>query len=270
MRVVLLGKGGSGKSTLAGLLCAEIGARHGRVVAFDADTVPGLGPVLGMPVTDDWFLAGTAEREGGGWRLEGTPAEIVQRRARRAPGGVRFLQIGNADATLGDFELHRESYLDRWSGTMAFNTVCRVFDDEDGWVVVDLQGGTLNVAGGMVGTTGVGLVVVEPFAKSVLTARRFAGMAGWPPGVRLAGVASKVTSPADEAYVREALDGLDIPLWGSVPLDPAVRQAERAGQPVVGIDDSSPARRAVAALVDRLEEAGGPARPVPSASGDRA
>lgn len=270
MRVALLGKGGSGKSTLAGLLCAEMAGRGRPVVAFDADTVPGLGEVLGIPAADDWFLAGAAVREGGGWRLDGTPAEIVERCAREAPGGVRFVQIGNADATLKDFELHRERFRDRWSATMAFNSVCRVFDEDDGWVVVDLQGGTLNVAGGLVGTKGIALVVVEPFAKSLLTARRFAGMAGWPPGVRLAGVASKVASPADEALVEEGLESLGIPLWASIPLDPAVRRAERDGVALAGnLDAGSPVRRAVAALVDRLEQAATPAA-VPSAPGARA
>ncbi|HET7489604.1 MAG TPA: DUF87 domain-containing protein [Acidimicrobiales bacterium] len=253
MRVALLGKGGSGKSTLAGLLCAELAARGGRVVAFDADTVPGLGSVLGMPVTDDWFLAGAAVREGAGWRLEGSPAEIVDRLARPAPGGVRFVQLGNADAGLREFELFRQRFPEKWSATMAFNTVSRVFDEPGGWAVVDLQGGTVNVAAGMAGATGVALVVVEPFAKSLLTARRFAEMAGWPPGLRLAGVASKVTSPADEAYVGQELERLGLPLWASIPVDPAVRRAERAGNPLVGLDPDSPVRRAVAALADRLE-----------------
>ena len=265
--MAMLGKGGSGKSTLAGLLCAELAGRGGRVVAFDTDTVPGLGQVLGMPATDDWFLAGAARREGGGWRLDGTPSEIVERCARKAAGGVRFVQIGNADASVQDFELYRERYPDRWSGTMAFNTVCRAFDDDGGWVVVDLQGGTLNVAGGMVGTKGIALIVVEPFAKSLLTARRFAGMARWPPGVRLAGVASKVASAEDEAFVREELGRLGLPLWASIPLDPAVRHAERAGQALTGVDAGSPVCRAVSALADRLEEA---AAAAPSAAGARA
>ncbi|HVM03543.1 MAG TPA: hypothetical protein VM242_00070 [Acidimicrobiales bacterium] len=262
MRVVLLGKGGSGKSTLAGLLCAEIRSRDGAVVAFDADTVPGLGEVLGMPATDDWMLAGSAVRDAGGWRLEGSAADVVDRCAREAPGGVRFVQVGNADSATKDFELYRARYPDRWSAAVAFNTVARIYDEEDGWAVVDLQGGTLHVASGMVGTDGVALLVVEPFAKSVLTARRMAGMGTWPPGVRLAGVANKVDSADDEAYVRDALEDLGVPMWASVPLDPAIKRAERAGVPLVAGDPSSPARRAVARLVDQLEQAGAPAEAV--------
>lgn len=266
VRVVLLGKGGSGKSTLGGLLGAELSDRGERVVAMDADTVPGLAQVLGIPPTDDWFLAGTAVRDNGGWRLEGSSAEIVERCSRKGPNGVRFLQVGNADATLKDFEFRRKSYLDRWSGTVAFNTVSRTFDDDGGWVIVDLQGGTLQVAGGMAGTTGVAVIVVEPFAKSVLTARRFVGMGQWPAGMRLVGVANKVASTQDEAYVQAELARLGIPLWATVPLDPAVRQAERNAQPLVTLDRGTPARLAVARLADRLADAARAGDPVPTTS----
>lgn len=256
MRVVFLGKGGSGKSTLAGLLCAEIADRHQRVVAIDADTVPGLDQVLGMESSDEWLLAGVAVRAHGGWQLDGSPAEIVDRCAREAPGGVRFLQMGNVDARLKEYELQREQYLDRWSGTIAFNTVSRVFDEEGGWTIVDLQGGTLQVSGGLVGTAGIAVLVVEPFAKSVLTARRYVEMGRWPTGIRLVGVANKVASPADEAYVENALSELGVPLLVSVPEDPTVRDAERSGQPLITMSNDSSAKRAVAKLADLLAEAG--------------
>lgn len=253
MRVVLLGKGGSGKSTLAGLLCAELAARHQRVVAIDADTVPGLAQVLGMEPTDNWDLAGAAVRDNGGWRLEGTPTELVDRRARHTPGGIRFLQTGNVDASFRDFEFRREANLDRWSGTVAFSTVSRQFDDQGGWAVVDLQGGTVQVAAGMAGSSGIALVVVEPFAKSVLTARRMVGMGTWPAALRLVAVANKVASAEDQAYVETELGRLGLDLWSSVPRDPAVQRSERDGRPLVTLDESTPARLAVAALVDRLQ-----------------
>ena len=257
MRVVLLGKGGSGKSTLAGLLIAELRSRGERVVAIDADTVPGLAQVLGVEPTDDWMLAGAAVRDNGGWRLEGSPADIVGRTARISPDGVPFVQLGNADASLRDFEFRRESFLDRWSGTVAFNTVSRAFDDEGGWVVVDLQGGTLQVASGMAGTSGIALVVVEPFAKSLLTARRFVEMGAWPAGLRLVAVANKVASADDASWLDAELDRLGVPLWGSIPSDPAVQRAELDSRPLVTLDDTTPARQAVAALAGRLREAAG-------------
>lgn len=254
MRVVLLGKGGSGKSTLAGLLCVELRQRGERVVAIDADTVPGLAQVLGMEPSDEWDLAGAAQRDNGGWRLEASPTEVVERRARQAPGGIRFLQTGNVDASLREFEMRRESHVDRWSGTVAFNTISRQYDDPSGWAVVDLQGGTVQVATGMAGTTGVALVVVEPFAKSLLTARRFAAMGDWPRRMRLAAVANKIRSREDAVYVEAELAELGLPLWAEVPADPAIHGAERDGDPLVDVDESAPAKRAMADLVDRLQE----------------
>lgn len=266
MRVVLLGKGGSGKSTLAGLLCAELSERGERVVAMDADSVPGLAQVLGMEPTDDRFLTGMAERKDGGWQLSATPAEVVQRCSREGPGGVRFLQVGNVDASEKDFEFQRGAFPERWSAMVAFNTIARSFDDDDGWVVVDLQGGTLQVAGGMVGTSGIAVVVVEPFAKSLLTAQRFVGMGEWPPALRLVGVANKVTSAQDEAYVRAGLERLGIPLWASIPDDPALQRAERQGRPLVSLEKEARARLAVSELVDRLGEAAMTVEPTPVAS----
>jgi CO dehydrogenase maturation factor len=255
MRVVFLGKGGSGKSTLAGLLCAEFASRGQRVTAIDADTVPGLDQVLGMETTDEWSLAGAAVRDHGGWKLDGSPAEIVDRWSREAPGGVRFVQAGNVDSRLKEHEMRREQHLDRWSGTVAFNTVSRVYDEAGGWTIVDLQGGTLQVAGGMVGTHGIAVLVVEPFAKSVLTVRRFVEMGRWPTGIRLVGVANKVASPDDEAYVEAALSEWGVPLWVAVPTDPAVVKAEREHRPIVTVDGDAVAKRAVARLADLLTEA---------------
>ena len=244
---------------MAGLLCVELRRRDQQVVAIDADTVPGLADVLGMERSDQWDLAGMAERNNGGWRLAGTPADVIDRCAREAPAGVRFVQSGNVDSSLKDFELRRESHMDRWSGTMAFNTVSRQFDDPDGWAIVDLQGGTLQVAGGLAGTSGIALMVVEPFAKSLLTARRFAEMRPWPAGLRLAAVVNKVGSSEDDAYVRDELARLQVPVWVTVPRDPAVQQAEREAIPLVSLPDGSPVKRAVAHLADRLQEAAEPA-----------
>ena len=208
-----------------------------------------------MESSDDWSLAGAAVRDHGGWKLDGTPAEIIDRCSREAPDGVRFIQMGNVDSRLKEHEMRREQHLDRWSGTVAFNTVSRVFDEEGGWTIVDLQGGTLQVAGGMVGTNGIAVLVVEPFAKSVLTARRFVEMGRWPTGIRLVGVANKISSVEDEAYVEAALSELGVPLWVSVPEDPVIVRADRDRSPIASVDRDAEAKQAVARLADLLTEA---------------
>ena len=254
VRVVMLGKGGSGKSTLGGLLCVELAGRGERVVAIDADTVPGLAQVLGMEPSDSWDLANMAVRDNGGWRLDGTPAEIIDRCSRTTATGVRFVQCGNVDGNLRDIEFRRESHLAEWSGTVAFNSVTRQYDDAEGWAVIDLQGGTLQAAGGMAGTRGIALLIVEPFAKSVMTARRFVGMGAWPANLRLGAVANKVGEPAEAEYVEAEMAALGVPVLATVPADPAVLMAERNSQPLATLDPTTPAKQAVARLVDRLQD----------------
>ncbi|MGQ0744875.1 MAG: nucleotide-binding protein [Acidimicrobiales bacterium] len=253
-----MGKGGSGKSTLAGLLATALVEAGQSVVAFDADSVPGLGQVLGMDPSDDWFLAGSAERRDGGWSLVASPPQTVGERARTTPGGIRFIQIGNVGAELKDFEFRRESFPEMWSATMAFNTVARTYDEAGGWVVVDLQGGTLQVAGGMAGTSGFALLVVEPFAKSVLTARRFVEMKPWPPGLRLVAVGNKVRDAADREYLESSLAELDVPLWACIGFDPAAGLAEREARALAGLDPSAGLRRAAVDLAERFMKEAAP------------
>ncbi len=87
-----------------------------------------------------------AERKDGGWSVAASPADTVRRRSREGPDGVRFVEIGNADASE-----RTSSCGARPSGAVvghvAFNTVVRTLADKGGWVVVDLQGGTVQVAG---------------------------------------------------------------------------------------------------------------------------
>ena len=118
----------------------------------------------------------------------------------------------------------------------------------------------------MTGTSGIAVLVVEPFAKSVLTARRFVGMGAWPAGMTLVGVANKVESAEDQSYLETELERLGVPLWATVPLDSAVKAAERNAQPLITIDPGTPAKRAVATLADRLEDAARAREALPTTS----
>ena len=80
-------------------------------------------------------------------------------------------------------------------------------------------------------------------------------MGRWPKDVRLVGVANKVSSPDDEAYVEAALAELGVPLWVAVPKDPVVVRAERERRPIVSVDGDAGAKQAIARLADLLTEA---------------
>lgn len=246
VRIAFVGKGGSGKSSLAGLVCRALAERGERVTAVDADSVPGLAQVLGLDVGDAWFLTDAAARkkEGPGWDVTIAAAEALDRYAVEGPGGTRFLQMGNIGSTALD-----EAQL---AGFAAFARLVPDFDEPDGWLVLDTFGGTLHAAAGWTGATGAVLMVVEPFAKSVVTAARLAALTDGQPGTRVLAIGNKVSSQEQREWLVRELGKFGISLWAEIPNDPAVAEAERNSVPLVDLPAGSPSLTAVAAMVDRL------------------
>jgi CO dehydrogenase maturation factor len=75
------------------------------------------------------------------------------------------------------------------------------------------------------------LVMVEPSQRAIDSAHRVARL-GAEIGLRdIRFVANKVTSPADEQYIRAALPGQDI--VGVIPYSEDIRSAERQGRPML-------------------------------------
>jgi CO dehydrogenase maturation factor len=75
------------------------------------------------------------------------------------------------------------------------------------------------------------LVMVEPSQRAIDSAHRVARL-GAEIGLRdIRFVANKVTSPADEQYIRAALPGQVIA--GIIPWSEEIRVAERGGRPVL-------------------------------------
>ncbi len=247
MRVAFVGKGGAGKSAIAGTFARLLARRDGPVLAVDSDPMPGLAFSVGVPVTDapipDEAVQERAEgEEGPRFRLrEGlTAAEAVQRYAAAGPDGVRFLQFGKLRGSSGG--LLRSQF--------AFRQILSSLPEE-GWNVVgDLPGGTRQAFFGWGGYARTILVVVEPTAKSLLSARRLARLATVdPPPDAVVAVANKVREPGDVELVARRT-GLEV--VASVPWDEALADAERQGRAPIDAAPDSASVAAVASLLDRL------------------
>ena len=247
MRVAFVGKGGAGKSSLAGTFARVLAANGERVLALDTDPMPGLAFSLGVEPGDAGLPDDVVEEyEQDGrrqYRLQAglTGAAVIERHAVRAPDGVRLLQLGKARGP-------------RWNNTRAHFAFQRVLDDlpEGGWNIVgDLPGGTRQPFLSWGRYAEAFLIVAEPSPASVLSARRLARLAAPGGSPRVLLIANKVRS-AEDAEEVAARSGL--PLLGAVPFDPALRQADRLGRPILDLEHDGATATAVRALVTALTE----------------
>lgn len=233
-----MGKGGVGKSLIAATVARLLARRGDAVLALDLDPLPGFAHSLGVPAGSGAFPDTLAEqREGQGWVMkEETPAsELIEQYAFRGPDGVRLLSIA---ARPGEWKAEQST---------ALRHVARTFADPAWSVVGDLPAGTRQAAFGWAGFADVVAIVVEPTAKSILSAKRIANVLvdGRPEG-RVGVVVSKLR-PGDDPERIAGLLGLE--LLGTVPYDEAVRDAEQDAQAPI---DGAPASPAVSAIRDLL------------------
>lgn len=239
LRVAFIGKGGSGKSAISGTVCRVLADRGWRVLALDVDTVPGLANSLGDATMDAHLPLGLAKLTEGRrgrryWKiLKGSgAAHLVDTHAATAPGGVRFLELGKLPARV------------KPESTVAFRHVIDRFR-RPGWAMVaDLAAGTRQPIFGWGDFAPLRLVVCEPTAKGLLTARRLAGVATHM-------VVNKVRSEDDLEWARQFVT---LPIAAAVPYDDALAEAERRGFAPVDFAPDSPAVQAAARLATWLEE----------------
>lgn len=246
MRVAFVGKGGSGKSSIAGTFARVLARQGAPVLVIDSDPLPGLAYALGVESTDAGIPDDAVVEnpvEGGPryvLRSDLTPADAVERYALHAPDGVRVLQFGKLGGQAG--RLVKSQF--------AFRQITARLSDNGTWNLVgDLPGGTRQPFMGWGGFARTVLVVVEPTAKSLLSARRLARLRNVEDPPRIYAVANKVREPGDAEMV-EARSGL--PVIGAVPEDEALAEADRRGRPLIEEAPDSPAVEAIESLVQRL------------------
>ena len=249
MRVAFVGKGGVGKSAIAGTFARALARRGDPVLAIDSDPLPGLAFSLGLEISDAPLPDEAVEErkegeEGPRFRLATglTAAEAVERYAATAPDGVRFLQFGK----------HRGNTRALFRSQFAFRQIIRDLPDDRWNVIGDLPGGTRQAFSGWGDYARTVLIVVEPTAKSLLTARRLARLAldeAHPR--RLVAVANKVREAGDADTIADRT-GLEVVV--SIPWDEALAEAEQKMAAPIDMAPDSPAVQAVESLVDQMSE----------------
>nr|MDQ2998863.1 hypothetical protein [Chloroflexota bacterium] len=179
-------------------------------------------------------------------------AELVATHAVPGPDGVRFLQLGKLPGRV------------KPGSTTAFRAVLEQFRTE-GWTMVgDLAAGTRQPFFGWSDFAEVVLIVVEPSAKSLLSARRLAKLAHRPaeeqavdavePQPIVGIVASKMRATGDVQRIQHMLAEQRLPLLATVPFDEQVAAAERLGRAPIDAAPTAPAMVAIQELAERLEQ----------------
>jgi ATP-binding protein involved in chromosome partitioning len=239
-RVVAIasGKGGVGKSTLTANLAVALAARGERVGVLDAD-------VYGHSIP---LMLGVDQR----------PIVVDKMIVPPVRGELKLMSIG--------FFLDDNEPL-MWRGPMLHRALEQFLSDvhwgELDTLVVDMPPGTGDVAislGQLLPRAEV-VVVTTPQPAAQQVAVRAAAMAE-KTGMRISGVVENMSwlvGTGQEIFGAgggQALaDEVGTQLLAQVPLDPVLREAADAGQPVLERAPDSEAARAITALAERLQSA---------------
>jgi CO dehydrogenase maturation factor len=230
--------------------------RGHQVLAMDIDTMPGLAHSIGLAQTDmsnDGIPETYGERqEEVGWVLKDgvDVAELVNQYARPAPDGIRFLQLGKLP--------HRV----KPGSTAAFRAILNQYR-ADGWSMVgDLAAGTRQPFFGWSNFAQIILIVVEPSAKSVLSAHRLARLVNRPlpegeQPQKFAIIANKIRDESDLVELRQLLAETavrNVPILSTIPYDKEAETAEQEGLAAIDSAPKSAVVQAIRELAVKLEK----------------
>ena len=255
MKLAISGKGGVGKTTLTALL-AQVYANSGRqVLAVDVDPSPCLALALGFPPEaraglrpiaemDELIFERTGAHPGtvGSFFTINPRVDDLPERFWVAQRGVRRLEMGSVDIG-GSGCICPESALLK---TLFTHLLFR----KDDVLILDMYAGVEHLGRATADFVDVMLVVVEPTRRSLGTAAQIKALAADIGLTRLGLVGNKVRNAEEAAFLETESPGL--PIFGFLPADLAVQEADRLGAAVY---DYVPALRQVAeAIAERLEE----------------
>ena len=260
MRLAVVGKGGVGKSTLTASIVRTLARRGRRVLLLDHDSMPGdldePRPARRRQVAAERRHGARREPAsalGRGPRPDRRRAALRDRRARRHPRpAVRKSTVAGPAAAQPSVN--------------AFFDICKKIEHAPeflDWAIVgDIPAGGRQPGQGWTPYATHYLLVAEATMQSMMTARRVKSLAAQiRPDARVSLVVSKAEGPADVERVSEYLG---LPALGVVPLDEAVKIAERLGVPVFEHAPDSAAVAAMQEIAERIDAL----TPMPSAGGE--
>lgn len=253
-RVAVAGKGGAGKTTLSATLARLLARQGRRVVVIDADSNPNVAVALGLEPERAAAIAPLpptlVSRRFGGPALSQPVADVVARHGVLGPDAVAVVHMA--------MPAHADEGCLCSSHATVSATLADAAGDPGATVIVDLEASPEHFSRGTTRHVDALVLVVEPYYRSLETARRMAQLAAELPIGRVTVVANKVRSPGDAAAIAEFCDRHGLDRAGSLPWSEEVLEADRAGSALIDHDPTGPYVEAVAGLAGVLLGSGVP------------
>ncbi len=251
LRIAVAGKGGAGKTTVSATLSRMLARRGHPVLVIDGDSNPNVAIALGVSQADAAAipplpLGLVSRRLNGGAALNDPVPSIVDRFGTTAPDGVSVLHMA------------MPAHADEGCLCSSHATVSAILADtgrtRESVTLLDLEASPENFSRGTTRHVDALLFVVEPYYRSLETARRMGVLAAELPIPRVWVVANKLRSPEDVEAIEEFFTNHKLHVAARVPWDDAVLDADKEGVPLLDYDPDSPVVAAVGALADALLE----------------
>lgn len=256
--IALAGKGGVGKTTVAGMLIKFLAeSQPGAILGIDADPSSNLNMVLGLDL--DWTVGDIRED-----MLAQVQKSLTQTGAAMGtlPGGVTKVEHLDyqirSSLTEGDrFDLIAMGRGEGPGCYCAVNHNLRDVIDSIGgaysYVVIDNEAGMEHLSRRTTRDVDHLLVVSDPTQRGIVTAERIAAMREeLDVDIRNAYLIVNRLPGEMPAPLQERIDGMDIPLLGTIPASTELAEFEFSGKPLVDLGDESAVYLAVAEMMARM------------------
>ena len=230
---------------------ARLLARRGhRVLAIDGDSNPNLALTLGVPAermnSVPTLPRDLLRRTESGPKLTKTLEEVRASHSLEGPDGITLLVMAHPEP-----EEAGTGCLCGMHATVR-TLIESVPDTDQDVAILDTEASPEHLTRGTAKYADAMLTVVEPYYKSLETARRMAALAHDLGLERVALVANKIRDEHELEAVREFAASHELELAGAVPFEEGFPEAERARRAPLDFDPEMPAIRAIGEIAERF------------------
>lgn len=261
MKIAIAGKGGTGKTTIVGTMARELAAAGHRVTAIDVDPNPTLANTIGVPIEAaeaapvlprDAFDRILLDTGAAALKLNVPVRQVLDAVGLQGPEGITLVVAGRVEHAARGCNCSTHAAVRAVLGAIT--------EEASDVVLVDMEAGIehFSRANGTLRYVDALLILVEPFYKSLVTARTVVSLSGELGITTRYVVANKVRNDADLTAIKAFCDESSLELIGVVPYDLSFPEAEgREAAPIDEAPDSpgvAAARTLARRVLDLLEK----------------